>query len=167
MIGLKDRDHPAAPGRQDQMSDESKSSDLKYVGVDYGTADLQVEDVYEPSKKLGWTCELRTGWEVKVFTDDYVDRMMDTDKDDNEAKTKIIESLPNLVDLEDGQVVLVMSIMGWVSGNVRLTSDIFAGPHVESGGHVFPLRFTDDDRKCWVTTSQINKAVFDLIGRNP
>lgn len=147
------------------MTEDYKLSKPLYVGPFPPREDMQVgiEEVKDPSVKLGWTCSLKTGWEVKIFTEDCIERMTDTEDGDIEAKNRIVESLPNLTELEDGKIVLVMSIIGWVSGNVRLRSDLFGAPHVESGGHIFPLSRAEDDRDCWVTVSQINKSVFGLL----
>ena len=114
--------------------------------------------------KSGWTCSIMEGWEIKVPPDDFCERMVAA-RDDDE-KIEIIETFPNLKEPEDGQHVLVMSLFGWAAGNVRLGGDFMSSPHVESGGHVFPMQMAEDDRACWITSVQINKKVI-RSARNP
>ena len=127
---------------------------------DRGQEDPKTGEVGEKPRKLGWTCEIKDGWSVKVQTDDYVDRMRGARN--VEELTTFIESLPDLKELVDGQDVLVMSLFGWVMGIVRMESERFSQPHVDSGTSIFPVRRSDDARQCWVTSMQVNKSVLKM-----
>lgn len=145
------------------MSEDCKFSDPKFVGkfITYKDVDLKVETVEEKSKKLGWTCTIRDGCEVKVVTEEFEQRLAALD--DDKEKLELVYILDNMTELVQGQKVLVMGITGWCFGTVMLSGDYFSSPHVESRGSIWPLKEADDERKCWVTSSQINKRCFDKI----
>jgi len=67
------------------------------------------ETVESKSKKLGWTCLIRDGWEVKIVTEEFEQRLAALDND--EDKIELIRSLDNMTELHQGQKVLVMGIM--------------------------------------------------------
>ncbi|MHC4507730.1 MAG: hypothetical protein ACYTAO_02065, partial [Planctomycetota bacterium] len=78
--------------------------------------DLKVEDVDQPSKKLGWTCYEQRGWEVKVPSADFDKEIIKLDGD--RAKLALIDSCENMTELRHGKKVLAMGITGWVRGQV-------------------------------------------------
>jgi hypothetical protein len=145
------------------LSEDCKFSDPKPVGkfISHEDIDLKVETVESKSKKLGWTCCIRDGWEVKIVTEEFEKRLavLNDDKD----KLELIYSLDNMTELHQGQKVLVMSITGWCFGTVMLRSRYLSSPHVENRGSVWPLKEAEDERECWVTSSQINKRCFDMV----
>lgn len=150
------------------MSDNFKLSDPEYVGeFQIGPPDLQVEDVNEPSKKLGWTCSIRDGWEVKLWTPKLRHAIDDLQKQEAEpdAIMRLIDEHDNLTgELKEFTPVLAMGIRGWVQGLVVTDSATLPGsPYVDSEGSVFPLKEAPDERNCWVTSSQINKKCFEMI----
>lgn len=145
------------------MSEDFKTSKPAFVGnfVSPKEFEVKTETVEEKSKKLGWTCCERHGWEVKVVPEDFDQRLATLSEDQD--KMELISSLENLTELLQGQKVLVMSITGWCYGTVMLQGRYLSSPHVESHGSVWPLEMADDERKCWVTSSQINKKCFEMI----
>jgi hypothetical protein len=144
------------------LSEDFKLSEPKLVGAfQINPEDLKIETVAEPSKKIGWTCEIKDGWEVKVVPEDFEQRLAVLTEDQD--KIDLIWSLENMTELVQGQRVLVMGIMGWCFGTVMLRSRYLSSPHVESHGSVWPLKEADDERECWVTVTQINKRCFDMV----
>jgi hypothetical protein len=124
--------------------------------------DVKVEEFREPSKKMGWTCKELKGWEVKVPSADFDKEIMKLS--DDQDKLRLIDSCENLTKLRQGKKVLVMSITGWVRGKVVIEGGQYSdSPYVESGGSIFYLEMAEDERNCFVTTSQINKACFDMV----
>ena len=144
------------------MSEEFKLGDPEFVGEIPPVEELRIETVDKPSRKMDWTFSERSGWEVKVPSADFDQEIMKLETD--EDKYALIHSCENLTDLREGKKVLVMSIRGWVEGEVRMSGEFISGPHVDSGGSLFPLSMCEDDRECWVTSSQFNKKVFDIPG---
>lgn len=143
------------------MSEDIKFSEPEFVGdFQVRPVDLEVEEAEEPSKKLGWTCHERHGWEIKVPTADFEQQLGKLETD--EEKLALIESLENMTETSVGMKVLVMSLFGWVRGVVREKSDLVSFWHVDAGGSIFPLEMAGDERNCWVTTSQINKKCFNM-----
>ena len=88
----------------------------------------------EPVER-GWSCQIQDGWEVKVVSEDFDQRLDALTKDAD--KLDLVHSLENLTKLCHGQKVLVMSITGWVFGMVMLRGTYFSGPHVESCGSIW------------------------------
>lgn len=125
---------------------------------------VTIKRVPGPSKKLGWTCKIQDGWEVKVIPDGFWDQIKALET--VEEKFELIAGLENLTGhLAHGTKVLAMGIAGWAPGEVKMgmKSEFLSSPHVESKGFVWPLKEATDERKCWVTSSQINKKVFEMI----
>lgn len=120
---------------------------------------LEVEP--SKSKDIGWTFEERRGWEVKELPEDFVQQISGCV--DDKEKLSLIDRLPNMTESTIGKKVLAMGIMGWVRGVVREKSELVSFWHVDAGGSIFPLELADDDRCCFVTTSQINKKCFEVI----
>ena len=147
------------------MSKDFKLSDPEFVGkFKPAEVELKVKDVAGPSKKMGWTCKIQDGWEVKLVPEGFWDKIkaLETDRE----KLDLIAGLENMAGhLAHGTEVLVMGISGWAPGTVQMgrKSEFLSSPHVESKGSVWPLKEATDERGCWVTSSQINKKVFEKI----
>ena len=125
---------------------------------------MKIEVVEGLSKKMDikWTVSERSGWEVKIPCADFDQEIgkLQTDED----KYALINSCENLTTLQEGEKVLAMGIMGWAMGEVRVDGPLWSSPYVETRGSVFPLSMCEDDRACFVTSSQINKCLLQHEG---
>jgi hypothetical protein len=135
-----------------------KLSEPRFVGEMPKIEVLEVEKSSE--LKIGWTCEERRGWEVKLITPEFDQQIIQCA--DDEEKSELIHSCANMTEAKEGTKVLAMGITGWVRGVVREKSELVSFWHVDAGGSVFPLELASDERCCWVTTSQINKRIFEM-----
>lgn len=104
-------------------------------------------------------CRELHGWEVKEYTPDLGQRLEQCST--YAERHALIAQLENMVDAQAGKDVLVMSLTGWARGVVVAESGSLPFKHVDSGGCVFPIEMADDERRCWVTTCQVNKKVFN------
>lgn len=150
VLALYGRD-PLKPG------EVFKLSEPRFVGEIPKTEALEV---VKSTEKIGWTCHERRGWEVKIITPEFVQKIIECG--DDEEKSELINACENMTEAKEGTRVLVMGIMGWVRGVVREKGELVHFWHVDAGGSVFPLELASDERCCWVTTSQINKRVFEI-----
>ena len=135
-------------------------SEPRFVGEMAPREELKAEEADVRAKDIGWTCEMRRGWEVKLITPEFDQKIIEC-ADDGE-KGELIHACENMTESVEGTKVLAMGIMGWVRGIVREKSELVSFWHVDAGGSIFPLELADDDRCCFVTTSQINKKCFDM-----
>lgn len=142
-----------------------KISEPHFIGEFPSVQEMKIEtlEATDTSKvpNIGWTCSELQGWEVKVIFDDFDQKIMRCA--DENKKIKLIESCENMNVIKAGKKVLVMGITGWVRGIVVESGDLWSNWHVDTGGSIFPLKPADDERICWVTTSQINKKCFEKI----
>jgi hypothetical protein len=160
-LGLK-YEHPVELIRADQPYLISLPRPFKEISIGCHEMDVKVEDAEEPSKEMGWFFREQRGWEVKVPCEGFDQKIMECV--DDEEKLALISSCADLVELDHDQKVLVMGITGWIRGRVVATGfEYFGEPYVDTGGSVFPLYRADDERFCWVTTTQITKRCFDMI----
>lgn len=121
--------------------------------------DLQEETVTEPAKpmKVGWKCWENDGIEVRAWSDEHqagLKRFKDA-----EGVQNYINNIPALSgSLLDEQQVLCGGMFGFFPARIKHEN----GLHAESEHYIFPIKWSERQR-CWVTSSQINKACFNRI----
>jgi hypothetical protein len=117
------------------------SDDSEFIGSFPIRTEITVLPADEPKERtIGWAVVERNGGEVYKLDADGI-------------------NLTNFSDLKKGDDVLVPTLFGYVQMKITKRSRIKKTATAESEGTLAWLEFSKDDRKCWTSSSSMNKKL--------
>lgn len=128
---------------------------------------VPVEDV-KPDD-AGWSVVERHGWEI--YDKEVCDKagltmlqMLDERHWPRDEREEPLYHKPLKGNLKEGQQVIAkMNPFDFVHDIATVKKDDGLGLHLDSGGCVSPLEWSEDERECWVTSGVIMKAALAKV----